>query len=435
MVKPSWRTVNLLFEVGMTQRESLLDRFIRYTKIDTQSDGSSESFPSTEKQKDLLRLLVDELKGAGLDDAAMDQWGYVTATLPSNIPTDHHAYDKVPAIGFLAHVDTYHEVPGGNVDPQVHKDYNGGDITYPDNPDLVLSPEEAPPLKGCIGETIITAGGKTLLGADNKAGIAEIMEALHQFKENPDRLHGPIKVAFIPDEEVGKGTNHFDVEAFGANFAYTLDGSEPGSIEDESFCADSAIVTCKGADVHPGYAKDKMINAMRLAGNLISSLPADRRPETTEGREGYLHPISIEGNVSQIKVHFLVRDFAVEGLQELENILKDAAKKVEQSRPGSKIEIEIKEAYRNMKYALDKDKRVTDYAMEAVKRAGLEPKLQAIRGGTDGARLSFMGLPTPNIFCGEMNFHSLKEWTCLSWMEKAVEVIGYICDVWLEKSS
>jgi tripeptide aminopeptidase len=378
--------------------------------------------------------LVDELKNAGLNDAAMDEWGYVTATLPSNIPPDHPAYEKVPVIGFLAHVDTYHEVSGANVNPQIHENYDGGEITYPDNPDLVLSPEEAPLLKECVGETIVTSGGKTLLGADDKAGVAEIMEALYKFKENLDRLHGEIKVAFMPDEEIGKGTDHFDVKAFGADFAYTLDGSEAGSIEDESFCADSAFVTCRGADVHPGYAKNKMINAMRLAGELISSLPADRRPETTEGREGYLHPIGIEGNVSQIKINFLVRDFAIEGLKELENILKDAAEKIEKSYPGSKIEIEIKEAYRNMKYALDKDRRVVDYAMEAVKRTGLEPKLQAIRGGTDGARLSFMGLPTPNIFSGEMNFHSLKEWICLGWMEKAVEVVGHICDIWVEKS-
>jgi len=417
----------------MMERESLLDRFTRYCRIDTRSDDKSESYPSTDKQKDLLRLLVDELKSLGLNDAAMDEWGYVTATLPSNIPQDHPSFGKIPTIGFLAHVDTYHEVPGSDVKPRSFV-YDGKDISYPDNPDLVLTVKDAPQLKDCVGKTVITASGNTLLGADDKAGIAEIMEALVRFREDPQRLHGPIKIAFMPDEEIGKGTDHFDVPKFGANVAYTLDGSEPGHIEDESFCADTAIVTCNGADVHPGYAKGKMINALRLASDIIALLPKDCRPETTEKRQGYLHPIGIEGNVSKVKTTFLVRDFAVECLEKLENILRDAAEKIEGENPGAKIEVEIKESYRNMKYALDKDPRVTDYAMEAVRRAGLMPKRDSIRGGTDGARLSFMGLPTPNIFCGSMNFHSLKEWTCLEWMEQAVDVMGHLCDIWLEKS-
>ncbi len=417
-----------------TTRETLLDRFLRYVRIDTQSSDKSESYPSTEKQKDLLKILVEDLKNAGLADAAMDEWGYVTAMLPSNIPQDHPAYGKVPTIAFLAHVDTYHEVPGANVRPQVFQ-YQGGNINFPDDQSLVLTPEECPELNECKGLTLITSSGTTLLGADDKAGVAEILEALERFKENPARLHGPVKVAFMPDEEVGRGTEHFDVAKFGADFAYTLDGSLLGEIENETFCADSALVTVTGADVHPGYAKGKMVNALRLATELIAALPKDRRPETTEKREGYLHPISCEGNVSQAKMHFLVRDFTVNGLRELEDLLDEEAKKIEEKYPGSKIEVEIKESYRNMKYALDRDPRVTDYALEAVKRAKLEPKLHSIRGGTDGARLSFAGLLTPNVFAGGINFHSKKEWVPLEWMEKSVEVIGLICDVWVEKSA
>jgi len=416
-------------------REGLLDRFIRYAKIDTQSDEKSESYPSTQKQKDLLKLLVAELRDLGLSDAEMDEHGYVMATLPSNIPEGHPACGKVPAIGLLAHVDTYHEVSGKDVKPQVHKNYGGGDIKLPGDPSVVIKVSDEKELAGCRGMTIVTSDGTTLLGADDKAGVAEIMEALWHYRENPGRLHGDIRVGFTPDEEIGAGTKHFDVKKFAADFAYTLDGSGLGELEDETFCADSAIVTVKGADVHPGYAKNKMINSVRVASNLIMSLPQDRTPETTEKKEGYLHPINFSGNVSETKVTFLVRDFTEDGLKELEGVLEKAAAKVRDEYPGSRIEVEIKESYRNMKYALDREPRVTEYAEEAIKRAGITPKRAYIRGGTDGSRLSYMGLLTPNLFDGSMNFHSKKEWVPLEWMEKAVETVLNLMDIWVEKSA
>lgn len=416
-------------------RESLLERFIRYAKIDTQSDEASETCPSTEKQKNLLGLLVTELKELGLADAEMDANGYVMATLPSNIPAGHAASGKVPAVGLLAHADTYHEVSGKDVKPQVHQNYDGGDIALPGDSKLVLKASEEEKLASCKGMTVITSDGTTLLGADDKAGVAEIMETLTHYKENPTRLHGDIRVAFTPDEEIGRGADHFDVKKFGAKYAYTIDGSDLGELEDETFCADTAIVTVKGADVHPGYAKGKMVNAVRVAGDLIMSLPQDRTPETTEKREGYLHPLTMSGNVSEAKITFLVRDFAEGGLEELEGLLKKTAAGVEKKYPKGAIEIEIKKAYRNMKYALDKDPCVTEYAEEAIRRAGLTVKRSSIRGGTDGARLSFMGVLTPNLFDGSQNIHSKKEWVALEWMEKSVETILNLMDVWVEKSS
>lgn len=418
----------------MAKRETLLDRFCKYVKVDTQSDEKSETSPSTEKQKDLARILVADLKDAGLEDAVMDDFGYVMATMPSNIPAGHPAHGKVPTIGFLAHMDTYHEVSGANVKPQVIRNYNGKDITLPGDQSITLRVDEEAMLRQCKGMTVITTDGTTLLGADDKAGVAEIVEAMWRLKEDPKRLHGKIRVAFTTDEEVGRGTEHFDVKRFNADYAYTIDGSQPGEIEDETFCADSAIVTITGADVHPGYAKGKMVNAMRVASDLIMTLPQHRTPETTEKREGYLHPLTIEGNVSQAKIHFLVRDFSVDGLEELESVLKHAASFVARKYRDAKIDVEVKESYRNMKYAIEKDSRVVAYAEEALTRAGIAPLKTSIRGGTDGARLSFEGLLTPNLFDGSMNFHSKKEWTTLEWMEKATETILSVLDVWVEKS-
>ena len=419
----------------MANRENLLDRFCRYVKIDTQSDEKSESSPSTDKQKDLARVLVADLKEAGLEDAVMDDYGYVMATLPANIPAGHPAHGRVPTLGFLAHMDTYHEVSGENVKPQVIRNYDGRDIVLPGDQSIVLRVDEEAELAGCKGKTIITTDGTTLLGADDKAGVAEIVEAMWRLKEDPKRLHGKIRVAFTTDEEIGRGTQHFDVKKFGANYGYTIDGSQPGEIEDETFCADSAFVTITGADVHPGYAKGKMVNALRVASDLIMTLPQNRTPETTEKREGYLHPLSLEGNVSEAKIHFLVRDFTVDGLEELESVLKHAASFVARKYRDAKIDVEVKESYRNMKYAIEKDPKVVAYAEEAIKRAGLTPRKHFIRGGTDGARLSFDGLLTPNIFDGSMNFHSKKEWTCLEWMEKSVDTILSVMDVWVEKSA
>ncbi len=418
----------------MPVRETLLDRFCRYVRIDTQSSDKSDTYPSTEGQKDLLRVLVDDLRAAGLDDATMDEHGYVMATLPSNIPPAHPAHGKIPVIGLVAHVDTYHEVSGKNVRPVVHRDYDGGDLALPGDPSVVLRASEEPDLAACRGLTIVTSDGTTLLGADDKAGVSEILEVLWRLREEPSHPHGTIRVAFTPDEEVGGGTKYFDVQRFAADYAYTVDGSGLGAIEAESFCADSAHVTVTGVDVHPGYAKGKMVNAVRVFSELVQALPRDRTPETTEGRQGYLHPINVSGNVSEVKAHFLVRDFTEEGVHELEEVLRTAAGDVEKRYPGARIHIAITESYRNMKYAIDKDPKVVQYAEEAVRRAGLTPRHESIRGGTDGARLSYMGVLTPNLFDGSMNFHGKKEWVPLEWMDKAVETILQLLNVWVERS-
>ena len=418
----------------MPDRESLLDRFCRYVRIDTQSSDTSTSYPSTEKQKDLLRALVVDLAAAGLADAEMDEHGYVMATLPSNIPPGHPAFGHVPTIGLLAHVDTYHEVSGADVKPQIHRHYDGGDIVLPGDPSLVLRAAEEPELAGCQGMTIVTSDGTTLLGGDDKAGVAEIVELAWRFREDPARLHGPIRVAFTPDEEVGRGTERFDVRKFGATYAYTVDGSGAGELESETFCADSATVKVVGADVHPGYAKGKMTNAVRVLADLLMALPQNRTAETTEGREGYLHPVNMSGNVSEATANFIVRDFSEEGLHDLEAVLKGAAAWAGTKCPGAKVTVEIKESYRNMKYILDRHPHVTDYAEEAIRRAGLTPKRTSIRGGTDGSRLTFMGTPTPNLFDGSMNFHGKKEWVALEWMEAAVETLLHLSDIWVERS-
>ncbi|BCW93293.1 peptidase T [Thermoanaerobaculum aquaticum] len=415
-------------------RKELLERFLRYVQVDTQSDENSTSFPSTEKQKDLARMLVEELKALGLSDAAMDQWGYVYATLPSNIPADHPAHGKVPTIGLIAHLDTYFGTPGGGVKPQVIENYAGGDITLPGDSNQVIRYAENPNLARCLGHTLITSDGTTLLGADDKAGIAEIMTALAWMQRHPEFLHGTVRVAFTPDEEVGRGTEHFDVPGFGARYAYTLDGSDLGEIEDETFCADSALVTVEGHDVHPGYAKDKMTNAVRVAAAIIERLPKDFLPETTEGRQPYLHPYDIRGDVSKVEVKFLVRAFSEEELHQQEATLQRIVEEVRASFPQAKVSITIKESYRNMAYAIRKEPQVLEVALEAVRRMGLEPVRKAIRGGTDGARLSFMGLLTPNIWAGGQNFHSVQEWVSLEWMAKAAECALNILALWVERA-
>jgi tripeptide aminopeptidase len=419
-------------EIAM--REPLLDRFVRYARIDTQSSDTSTTYPSTEKQRDLLRVLVDDLQAIGLADAAMDQWGYVTATLPSNVPHRHPAYRKVPTVGLIAHVDTYFGVTGTGVNPQVHANYDGSDIVLPGDPSQVIRVADEVELAACRGLTIITSDGTTLLGADDKAGVAVILEALCRLQEEPARLHGPVRVGFTPDEEVGRGTEHFDVPAFGAQFAYTIDGSGLGSLEAETFCADTAIVTVTGADVHPGYAKNKMVNAVRVLSAVLQALPQHRTPETTEGREGFLHPISMTGNTSEARAQVLVRSFTEEGLAELEDVLRDAAAYMEKRYRGAAVAVEIKPSYRNMRYKLDEVPHVVEYADEAIRRAGVTPHRPPVRGGTDGSRLSFMGLPTPNIFNGSMNFHGKKEWVPLEWMDKSVETVLHLLEIWVEKT-
>lgn len=406
-----------------------LDRFLSYVKYDTQSSEKSDSYPSTLKQLELSKKLLLELKDLGLKDTEITEHGYVFGTLPSNV--DH----KVPVIGYIAHVDTSPDVSGKDVNPVINKNYQSGDIVLKNESSQVIEFEMNPALKNCIGHDIITTDGTTLLGADNKAGIAEIMGAIHYMIDNPEIKHGPIRVAFTVDEEVGTGTKHFDVKKFAADYAYTIDGETAGEIEDETFCADTAIVRIKGVNVHPGYAKDRLVSAVKIAAHLIDQLPSDRMsPETTEKREGYLHPHAIKGGVEESEVIFLVRDFNVDGLKEKEKYLENLCKKVEKKYPKSRLSIEIKESYRNMKIILDKHTQVVDYAMEAVARAGLKPVKNLIRGGTDGAGLCFMGVPTPNIFTGGHNFHSKKEWISVQNMAKAVETIIRLSEIWAEKS-
>jgi tripeptide aminopeptidase len=413
--------------------KQLFDNFIRYVKVDTRSDESSEASPTTEKQKDLSRLLAEELHALGCDDAKMNEWGYVLATIPENLPADHPAAGKVPSIGLIAHVDTYFGTSGKDVKPQIIESYDGSDIEL--NSEQVLKVADNPNLEKCVGHTLIHTDGTTLLGADDKAGVAEIMTAVAWMKDHPEFLHGPIRIAFTTDEEVGRGTEHFDVEAFGADYAYTLDGSDLGEIEDETFCADTASVTIIGHDVHPGYAKNKLVNALRVTAAIIEGIDERWLPETTEGREPYLHPYIASGDVTKVDLKVLVRAFSVEKLNQRADHLREVVAGVEERFPKAKISIEIDESYRNMAYKIREDSKVLDYALEAVERIGVTPKRQAIRGGTDGARLSYMGLLTPNVWAGGQNFHSVREWVSLEWMTSAVQATLEILTVWVEKSS
>ncbi len=408
---------------------TVVDRFLKYVKYDTQSSETSDTYPSTEKQKELGKALVEELKAMGLKDAEMDEYGYVMATLEAN--TDK----KVPVIGLIAHMDTSPEVSGANVKPIIHKDYQGGDIALPGDPEQIIREADNPALKKQIGNDIITSDGTTLLGADNKAGIAEIFDAVNHLIKHPEIKHGKIRIAITPDEEVGAGTKYFDIKKFGADYAYTIDGESAGEIEDETFCADTVHLTIKGVNVHPGYAKGKLVNAIKIAGRILDQLPKDRlSPETTEKREGYLHPYVINGGVEETTIKILVRDFTVEGLHEHEDFLKKLVEKVMADYPKAGFDFKVEESYRNMKYKIDEDPKVVEYALEAVKRSGLTPIKNIIRGGTDGSRLSYMGLLTPNIFTGGHNFHSKKEWISIQDMKKAVEVIINLVQIWEEKS-
>lgn len=416
-------------------RRELLDRFLRYVQVDTQSDENSTTSPSTEKQKDLSAILAQELRDLGAEDVLLDQYGYVYATLPANLPAGHPARDRVPAVGLVAHVDTYFGTPGAGVRPQVIEAYPGGDITLPAAPEKTIRTADNPNLVRCQGHTVITTDGTTLLGADDKAGVAEIMTALAWLQRHPEFLHGPISICFTPDEEVGRGTEHFDVERFGARYAYTLDGSDLGEIEDETFCADSAVVTVEGHEVHPGYAKGKMVNAVRVASAIVAALPEEFLPETTEGRQSYLHPNDLKGDVTRAELKLLVRAFTEEELAEREESLRAAVDQVRERFPGARIGVEIKQSYRNMSYKIAEDPKVLEYALEAVQRMGVEPLRRAIRGGTDGSRLSFMGVLTPNIWAGGQNFHSVQEWVSLEWMAAASECVLNLLQVWVDRSA
>lgn len=417
------------------QFPGLVDRFFKYVQIDTQSDEKSQERPSTAKQHEMLDLLVAELKELGLEDVEKTDYSAVMATLPPNLPADFPNPDAVPTVGFIAHVDTYFATPGGGVKPKIHKNYQGGDIVINEEEGYVIKAEETEGLGKLIGDDIITSDGTTLLGADDKAGVAEIMDALTAMVCNPDIHHGKVRVAFTVDEEIGRGADDFDIEHFGAFCAYTMDGSAIGEVEDETFCADTAIISVKGYDVHPGYGKGKLINAVRVAADIVERFHEDKLPETTEHKQGYLHPYEVSGNVSEVKINVLVRDFEEAGLKKLEGILEGLCEEARSKFPGSEINMEIKEFYRNMKYELDKHPMVMEIAREAMRRLDIEPVTKPIRGGTDGSRLTLMGLPTPNLFAGGENFHSVKEYVSIQTMEKATQVILGICRLWAEKAA
>ncbi len=410
-------------------KHTVTERFLRYVVIDTQSDPESATCPSTEKQKDLGRLLAAELKSMGLTDAHLDEYGYVYATIPATTPK------KVPVICFCSHMDTSPDCTGKNVKPQIVKNYHGGDIVLPADPSQVIRPADHPALNGQIGNDIITTDGTTLLGADNKAGIAEIMDAAQFLIDNPQVKHGAIKILFTPDEEIGRGVDKVDLKKLGADFAYTMDGESAGSIEDETFSADGATITIKGVSTHPGFAKGKMEHAIKIAAAIVERLPKDTcSPETTEGREGFLHPIGISGALEQATLGFIVRDFTEQGLREKEALLERIVKDVMKDYPRSTWRMEVKEQYRNMKAVIDAHPEMLDHAIEAIRRAGLKPVRSAIRGGTDGSRLSLMGLPCPNIFAGEHAFHSRLEWVSRQDMEKAVQTIVHLAMIWEERA-
>jgi tripeptide aminopeptidase len=401
-----------------------VERFLDYVKYDTQSDEESTSFPSSEKQKILSKDLADDLKKLGLEDAHMDEWGYVMATIPSN------SDKEVEPVAFIAHVDTSPAVTGKDVKPIIQKNYQGGDIKLP-NGGWVIKESENPDLKNMKGFDIITTDGTTLLGADNKAGVAEIMDAVNYFVSHPEVKHGPIKICFTPDEEVGRGTEKIDLEKLGAKYAYTVDGSSRGEVEIETFSADAVNINFIGKNIHPGYAKGIMVNSMKIAAEFTDNLPKDKlSPETTEGREGYVHPVSVNGNEEKTTMKFIIRDFNTSNLKKHENVLKTLADETVAKYPDAKLEFEVIEQYRNMKEVLDDYPKVSEHAFEAMKNLDIKPITHPIRGGTDGSRLSFMGLPTPNIFAGEHSFHSQLEWVAVQDMEMAVRVIVEIAKVW-----
>lgn len=407
---------------------SVLDRFLRYVRYDTQASETSTTYPSTPGQLVLLTDLADELRAMGVVDAAVDEHGYVMATIPATT-----SKAGVPVIGVIAHVDTSPEMSGADVRPIVHRAYDGRDLVLPDDPEAVLRVADAPYLGECLGHDIVTASGTTLLGADNKSGVAAIMTAAAYLMAHPEIPHGAIRIAFTPDEEVGHGTLHFDVARFGASCAYTMDGGKRGEVEFESFSADAITFTFRGFNTHPGYAKGRMVNAIKLAARFIDRLPPDRlSPETTAVREGFVHPYVVQASVDRTSVKLLLRDFDTAGLAGKAAWLRGLADDVVAAVPGAAVDVTVEEQYRNMREVLDHHPQVVERAREAITRAGLTVRERAIRGGTDGSRLSFMGLPTPNVFAGEQNFHSRLEWVSVQDMEKAVEVIVELAKVWEE---
>lgn len=408
---------------------NIAERFIRYARVDTQSDPHSSATPSTEKQKDLSRLLVQELHETGVTDAELDANGYVYATIPSNTSK------KVPVICFCSHVDTAPDCTGAGVKPLIHKNYDGSDIILPDDNSQVISTADHPYLLKKIGDDIITASGTTLLGADDKAGVAVIMEMAEYFMRNPEVKHGSIKILFTPDEEIGRGVDKIDLRKLGADYGYTLDAGELGSFEDETFSADSVTITFSGVSAHPGYAKNKLVNAIKVAGTFLEALPTNAlSPETTEGREGFVHPVYVSGIAEKATLQFIIRDFNTRKLSEYEAMLEQLVNVTLKKFAGASATFEVKEQYRNMKEILDQYPQISEYALLAMARAGIEPIRSSARGGTDGSRLSFMGLPCPNIFTGEMAFHGKHEYVSVQDMQKSVETIVQLARIWEEKS-
>lgn len=408
---------------------SVTDRFLRYVVIDTQSDAKSPTQPSTEKQKDLGRLLVEELHEIGISDAHLDEHGYVYATIPANTHKNN-----VPVICFCAHMDTAPDFSGTGVKPQIVRNYQGGDIRLPGDPSQIIRVADHPVLKNMTGHDIVTSDGTTLLGADDKAGIAEIMAAAEFFVNNPDVKHGAIRILFTTDEEIGRGVDKVDLTKLGADFGYTMDGSTAGTIEDESFSADAVEIAIRGVAIHPGYAYGKMENAVRIAGDIVARLPKDMAPETTKGRDGFIHPTGMSGVMEKAALSFIIRDFTEEGLKQKEALLESITRQVMENYPGSTYTFTVREQYRNMKVVLDQRPEIVEYAVEAIRRAGMEPQRSSIRGGTDGSRLSFMGLPCANIFAGGHAFHSPLEFVSSQDMEKAVATIIELAKLWEERA-
>jgi tripeptide aminopeptidase len=415
-------------------KQTALERFLRYVRIDTQSKEDSTAYPSTAKQLDLLNLLVAELKEIGARDASIDTYGYVTATVPSNLPPTHAKFGTVPAVGFVAHVDTSPSASGANVKPQVIDPYTGGDLVLPGDPSVVIRESENPELKHNIGKPIVTSDGTTLLGADDKAGVAIIMAAAETLLSDPSLLHGDVRIAFTPDEEIGQGTRYFDIKKFGTAFAYTVDGDTPGELNKETFSANLAIITVNGRNIHPGSAKGIMVNSIRAMADIIARLPREISPEMTEGYEPYIHPHALEGEEARTTLKILLRDFHTPGLDVLKKRIESVIAEVQPLHPRATIELKIVEQYRNMKDYMGSSSTGLDCMWEATKRAGLEPVWVPIRGGTDGSRLTEKGLPTPNIFTGGQNYHGTTEWLSVWGMNKAVETVVHIARLWVEKS-
>jgi tripeptide aminopeptidase len=410
---------------------TVAERFIRYVQIDTQSDPASRSHPSTEKQKDLGRLLVKELQEMGITDAGLDEFGYVYATIPSNSVRQ----GPVPVICFCAHMDTAPDCSGKGVKPIIHRNYNGENIVLPDDPGQVISPLEHPYLKERVGDDIITASGTTLLGADDKAGVAIIMDMAHYLVAHPECRHGKIRILFTPDEEIGRGVDKLDMKRLGAQFGYTLDAGERGAFEDETFSADGLEIVFHGVSAHPGYAKDKLVNAIKVAAAFVEALPkGELSPESTEGRYGFVHPVRSSGNAEKVTVELIIRDFVSSKLAAYEAYLEDKLEEVLAKFPGARADFEVTGQYRNMKEVLDNHPRVSDHAVEAIGRAGVPVRRLSARGGTDGSRLSFLGLPCPNLFTGEMAFHGKQEYVSIQDMQKSVETIVHLAAIWEEKS-